>query len=253
MEIQPTQTYSYSPKFQSVYPVYHWVAETNGSYAPVLSNELSKTLNGKLVRVLNTNARSILNKITKIKHQELIFSNELEPINDKKIRQYLLKQMEKLEKEQTSLTLMQRIQNFIKKSDIDYIACPYVRTFYNRNGGIKDGKIEPLVYLLTGKDALHFEEEFGRPLGQLKSQYGTENSAELQQAKVDYWFKGLNFVKSRAKKYCKDDRIPRELHIKTETERTKTGRIKGYNTVDMAFFPVKGPKNPFELTEWAKR
>ena len=58
MQIQPTHNYSIrkqniNPQFKSAYPVIHWVAETNGSYAPVLSENLAKKLQKKLLKFLS--------------------------------------------------------------------------------------------------------------------------------------------------------------------------------------------------------
>ena len=39
--------------FKSTYPVVHWVAEANSSYAPVANLDIVKKLQGKIVRVLN--------------------------------------------------------------------------------------------------------------------------------------------------------------------------------------------------------
>ena len=51
--INPVRFNQPTINFKSAYPVVHWVAETNGSYAPALSLELVKKLQGSLVRVLN--------------------------------------------------------------------------------------------------------------------------------------------------------------------------------------------------------
>lgn len=253
MQIQPTNNFSninrnQNQQFKSVYSVVHWLAETNGSYAPVLTDDLSRKLNGKLVRVLNSNTRELWRRIENLSAQILQLNAKLDKCKDKKEISSLLKQTRKLETELASCNLMQRIKRFITRSDSDYADCPYVRAYYNRNGGIKNGGFEPIVYLLTGKDAIFFEEKFGKPIGKLKQQSGLEHSAELQSAKADYWLQGVNYVKKRSKQSLLRKGVPQELHIKAETIRNRTGKIKGYNIVDMKYFPTTGEKNPFVIT-----
>ena len=67
MQIQAINSFSniktnQNPQFKSVYPVYHWVAEANGSYAPAVTKELSETLQRKIIRFLNR-GKSITNPI----------------------------------------------------------------------------------------------------------------------------------------------------------------------------------------------
>lgn len=80
--------------FKSTYPVAHWVAETNGSFAPVSNLDLVKKLQGKLVRVLN---------------KPLIESKK--PLNPAE----------------------QKIRAYIGATDADYRNIPHVRSFYNRS------------------------------------------------------------------------------------------------------------------------
>ena len=53
MNIQPIQTNQSQTNFKSAYPVVHWVAETNGSFAPISDLPTVKKLQGKFVRILN--------------------------------------------------------------------------------------------------------------------------------------------------------------------------------------------------------
>ena len=71
----------------------HWVAETNGSYAPVANLQIVKKLQGKIIRMLN---------------KPLVSST---------------KPMEPLE---------QRLRAYIGVCDADYRNNPNVRSFYNR-------------------------------------------------------------------------------------------------------------------------
>ena len=89
MNIQPVN----NTNFKSTYPVVHWVAETNGSYAPVANLQIVKKLQGKIIRMLN---------------KPLVSST---------------KPMEPLE---------QRHRAYIGVCDADYRNNPNVRSFYNR-------------------------------------------------------------------------------------------------------------------------
>ena len=89
MNIQPVN----NTNFKSTYPVVHWVAETNGRYAPVANLQIVKKLQGKIIRMLN---------------KPLVSST---------------KPMEPLE---------QRLRAYIGVCDADYRNNPNVRSFYNR-------------------------------------------------------------------------------------------------------------------------
>ena len=54
------------PQFKSAYQVVHWVAETNGSYAPELTKVMAKKLNERIVSMLNENSATIVAKIKEI-------------------------------------------------------------------------------------------------------------------------------------------------------------------------------------------
>lgn len=250
MQIQPIQNNvprAYNTQFKSVYPVIHWVAESNASYAPALTEEFSRTLNGKLVRLLNTSSGEIVSKLNNIQQQIAILSKEIETGTNEKSKKNALKKIEELEKNRNVLSFTQKIHNFVRHNDKDYADCPHVRTFYNRNGGYRANKFEPLVYLMTGKDALRFEKEYAKPIGCLNNA-NMKFSAELQQAKHDYWRKGFDFVNKRAQQYCDKNKMPYELHVKINTNRNDSGQIKGYNIMGMGYYPSEGSNNPFVIT-----
>lgn len=215
MKIQPVQNYSTSgikktnPQFKAVYPVVHWVAETNGSYAPAMSLELTRKLQRILVGILNHSKRS--------KHGLVADSSV----------------------------------NYISKCDLDYRRNPIVRTFYNNNGGY-DKKFVPLAHLVTGKNAVDFDNLYGKAIGEAKGNAPRVNgkpiSAELKQAVKNYSLGGLEFVNDKNKKLYDNSGIEYGLHTKFQTIRSKTGKIKGYELVDVRFCPEKGPNNPFVRT-----
>lgn len=252
MQILPVQNnVNNIPQFKSVYPVVHWVAETNSSYAPALTEELSRTLNGKFVRLLNTRAAEIFAKIKEVQKQIQSVTLKINCTQDNKLKYKLEKQLAKLTEEEKSLSFIQKIRQYLGQKDKDYAETHYVRTFYNKNGGLKGNKFEPMVYLLTGKDAVLVEDKLGRPIGNLQNKLGLNNSAEIQIARHNYWKQGLNYVKERSKKQADND-IPTGLHIKMNVVRTKTGNIKGYDIVGMGFYPLEGENSPFVKTGFIK-
>ncbi len=215
MQIQPigVQTNykaSFSPNFKSCYPVTHWLAEANESYAPVLTTELAKKLQGILVRYLNASAKKYSGK---------------------------------------KAAFCQEVKDFMASTDRDYANLPFVRSFYDKKGGFKQGKITPLVYMLTGFDAKNFDRRFGLPIGSIKGSCynaGIFKSAELNMALTDYFNGGLQFVKDRSKEFCDKNKVPYGLHAKFQTLRNKSGNIKGFELMELSFCPEIGPDNPLE-------
>lgn len=129
MNIQPTQ--NYSTQFKSGFPVVHWVRETNGSYAPALTQELNVKLQKSLVRLLNSQGNNV-----------------------------------KPEK----LTLMQYVKRVISGKDEDFLRNPIARSFYNSQGGWNGQQFEPIGYILTGMHAEHMSETLGKPIGKAKNE-----------------------------------------------------------------------------------
>ncbi len=212
MNIQPINLNTYNTKntnFKSTYPVVHWVAESNGSYAPVVSMELTKKLQRILVGVLNHS------------------------------------------KKNTQGQVGNSIIDYISKCDLDYRRMPIVRTFYDRKGGF-DKKFTPFAHLITGYDAKDFDNCYGKAIGEAKAnaprRNGKPESAELKQAVIDYSLGGQKFVNNKNKKLYDNNGLEYGLHTKFQTIRSKTGKIKGYQLVDVKFCPEKGPKNPFVRT-----
>ena len=218
MQIQSISSYSSNiqnknPQFKSAYPVVHWIAESNSSYAPVLSENLSKKLQKKLLKCLSYDF------LRKMKT----------PMWDKAFEAY----------------------KYVHSKDKDFASLPVVRSFYNKDGGkFINNKFEPMSYLITGQDLVSFEEALAKPIGRIKKDSphvnGKAVSAELNIALGDYWNRGLNFVKKNSKEFYDKKGIPNELHTKFKVIRTKTGRIKNFELVGMKFLPSRGPENPFE-------
>ena len=210
MNISSVNSYQQnSMNFKSVYPVYHWVAEKGGKYAPVISEELNGKLQRDLVRYINRSGAKPKN----------------EP------------------------TLVKKIFDYLLKSDKGFLGENNNRTFYSENGGIKDGKVLPFQYLFTGKDVDKFTEALGKPIGRAiraTKQAGLSKTAEVDVTKGNYWKQGLSYAKSRAKEFMSRDGVQYALHTKYEVVRgPKSGKPK-YKLVDIKFCPENSPESPIE-------
>lgn len=215
MQIQPLQNYSVSktnfdnPQFKAVYPVVHWVAESNGSYAPVISMELTRKLQRIIVGVLNHSKKNNFGITGKA------------------------------------------VTDYVSKCDLDYRRKSVVRTFYDRNGGFNK-KFIPFAHLITGSDVQNFDNCYGKSIGEAKAsaprKHGKPVSAELKQAVIDYSLGGQKFVNNRNKFLYDNKGVEYGLHTKFQTVRSKTGKIKGYELIDVRFCPEKGESNPFVRT-----
>ena len=196
--------------FKSAYPVAHWVAETNGSFAPVSNMQLVKKLQGKLVRVLN------------------------KPLAESK------KNFNSTE---------QTIRAYIGSSDADYRNTSHVRSFYNRMTN-SSNKFVPVSYIISGNDVAVFEEKLAQNIGKAKAQakelLKKPYSEETIKALKLYNSKGLEFVKNSAKQIKDENGISYILHTKFEIIRNKLGKIKDYKLLDVRFLPASGKKNPLE-------
>jgi hypothetical protein len=65
------------PNFKQAIPVVYWVTETGGrNFTPAVTEELSRTLNTKLVRILNSSERKIFEKL-KENLKKLGINNEI--------------------------------------------------------------------------------------------------------------------------------------------------------------------------------
>lgn len=213
MNIKPTQ--KNVPQFKAAYPVVHWVRETNGSYAPAITQELNGRLQKSIVRILNNQGHDVSEeKLKKVKY----------------------------------------IKSVISGCDVDFSQKPIARSIYNIKGGWSNNKFEPIAYLVTGKDAAHLTQVFGKPIGRAKkaSSLCPKNSAEVNIALGDYFKHGLNMVKKLASNFKDEANTHYALHTKFEIIRSKTGRIKEYKFEDAKFCPEEGPNNPFVKTGYIK-
>ncbi len=196
--------------FKSTYPVVHWVAEVNGSFAPVSNLELVKKLQGKLVRVLNKP-----------------LAESKKPLNP----------------------VEQKIRAYIGTTDADYRNIPHVRSFYNRIANNLQ-KFTSVSYIISGTDVGIFEEYLAKNIGRKRAQaqelYNHPYSEKTISAVNLYNRKGLDFVKYDGSQIKDENNIAYILHTKFEIIRNKLGKIKDYKLLDVRFLPSMGAKNPLE-------
>ena len=217
MQVQSINTYfvnkaESNPQFKASYPVVHWVAETNGSYAPALTMELTKKLHRALISLMNGSKNNI---------------SELE----------------------------KSAKNYLMRCDIDYRRNKVVRSFYDNNGGWLKGKFDAISYLLTGRDAVEFDNIFGKAIGVARRDSSAMNgrqSAELMIAKGNYATNGKNYVQGKNRRLYDANGEPYSLHTKFEIKRNKNGKIKGYELVGIKFCPDNGAENPFVKLGYVK-
>jgi len=216
MNIQPFNFQHPNPTFKSAYPVVHWVRETNGSFAPVVTSELSIKLQKAIVRMLNNQGKQSA-----------------------------------LEKEH----MRNYVKQIVAASDKDYASSQKVRSFYNLKGGWGNNSFEPLGYIVSGQHAEHLTETFGKPIGRAKGslpRLNNRNSAEVNIVLGDYWHRGFNFVKRLAAKFKGADGRKKALHTKFEIIRSKTGKIKEFRLLDLKFCPAEGADSPFVRTGYLR-
>ena len=173
---------SSNTNFKSVYPVYHWF-KPKDKYVPATSMQYVKHFQRLVVSILNK--KSLLMNVK-------------------------------------SDSFLKNFVDYIASKDIDYKYTPYVRSFYNSKGGLKRDSngivydIEPNSYILTGQDAVYFENLFGKPINYVIKESNiqeTEIKRLVAQAKRAYASKGLKFVKEKQKLFVdKQTSRPLELH-----------------------------------------
>ena len=187
--------------FKSAYPVVHWVAESNGSFAPVANLKLVKRLQGKLVRVAN---KALADTKKPFKPQE------------------------------------EKIRTYLSACDVDYRNVSQVRSFYNRIEG-NFSQYAPIAYMISGKHVGIFEDYLAKNIGKAKcsakrfldNPYSPE---ALEQINL-YNNKGLDFVKKDSLQIKDKNGMTYILHTKFEIIRNSLGKIKDYKLLDVRFLP----------------
>lgn len=199
MNIQPI---SNNTNFKSTYPVVHWVAETNGSYAPVANLELTKKLQGKIVRILN---------------KKLIDTTKPMQLAEQKLRAY------------------------IGSCDIDYRNIPIVRSFYNRVYTAPN-ETKAAAYMISGRHVDDFNEYLAKNIGKekynAKQLINNPYSEKTIEAIEKYNREGLSFVENFHNMIKDRNNMTYVLHTKFEIIRNKFGKIKDYRFIDARFLPA---------------
>lgn len=196
--------------FKSTYPVVHWIAETNGSYAPVASLDITRKLQGKIVRVLNKS-----------------LAGSKKPMNAKE----------------------QNLRTYVAVCDADYRNIPIVRSFYDRISFFPQ-KFIPISYIISGKDVTQFNDLLCKNIGISKKEaiqnLSTPYSQKTQDAIATYNKLGLQFVNDKNVRIRDPQNMTYVLHTKFQIIRNKLGEIKDYVFQDARFLPETGQHSPFE-------
>ena len=205
MQIQTLQ----QPNFKATYPVVHWVAETNGSFAPVANLDTIKKLQGKLVRALN-----------KTRYDKTPTAKIAKPI-----------------------------QSYIRTKDADYNKVPRVRSFYNRVAKYDQAfePASYIISGADVKNfEENLAKNIGRAKSRARELFNAPHSFEAIEAIELYNNKGLEYVKKDSKQIKDENGIPQILHTKFEIVRNRLGKITDFKLLDIRFLPAKGNKNPLE-------
>lgn len=187
--------------FKSAYPVVHWVAESNGSYAPVANLKQVKRLQGKLVRIAN---KSLADTKRPFSPQE------------------------------------ERIRTYLSASDVDYRNISHVRSFYNKVEG-NFSQYTPIAYMISGKHVGIFEDFLAKNIGKAKWTakrfFDNPYSPEVLKTIDLYNKKGMDFVKQDSLQIKDKKGMTYILHTKFEIVRNAMGKIKDYKLLDVRFLP----------------
>lgn len=245
-QINHNQQYQQT-NFKSAFPVVHWVAEANGSYAPVAQKAV---VEGFQVRILEFLRKSLKNTYTEIKKLELTKTKK--NINEQ--------QKKEIDKKLKSLYEIfdvpaQKLRAYLASADVDYRLKPKARSYYNSIRGSVDN-FTPTSYIITGHNVADFEEKYAKELGKQKSLKKKliasgvkEEDAETPQYKTalnKYNYQGLDYVNYYPRRIKDNKGRTQVLHTKFEIERDTDGKFMGYKFVDARFLPEYGPESPFE-------
>lgn len=232
------QVYNNS-SFKAVYPVMHWVAEANGSYAPVSKLKYVQAFQEKLVSYLNTNPLLTPKEIKELTKAKLKAQKEIITEGEEKISVDSLKKIIDIPS--------QYLRAYIASCDEGYrntLRGNKVRSFYDRVTSSSNTFI-PTSYILSGEDAKEFNKRFGEEIGRNIRIYG-KDSDEVKMAKYKYNHDGLKFVKDYTRRKKDTNGRTQVLHTKFEIARNNEGEITGFNFIDARFLPEFGPESPFE-------
>ena len=260
MRILQTNNYNYQQRsFKSTYPVVHRIMY-NGAYIPQSDADIVKKLQGKLVRALNSNWNKMLQTLNKAAQQNVLkwtSSNSLDSVKSELL-------LPKTEKE--ALAIFRGRMGFY---DLDYAYAPKptpsktkkdskklinseqrVRSFYNREKGMLDGRYY-LAYMISGKDIQPFEQDLAKNIGKTKHDGITMfENAYTQEAKdaIDLYNKnGLEYVNDPEHRLKSNTTgMTYILRANFAPILNKKGKIKDYKFLSAKFVPeYTQPKNNY--------
>lgn len=230
-QYQPKQN---QPSFKSTFPVVHWIAEVNGSYAPACG-DLAEAFHEKIVSYLN---------------KKLLTPKEVKELTKKKrkldvntfVQKKELNQIEKL-KEIIDIPA-QYLRAYLNSCDVSYRLTQKMRSFHNRFQESSNEYI-PIFYYASGEHCKKLN-ELGEKIGRAYRESCGKETEKVKQAKTDYYKKGLELMRDYTN--CKKDAngARQVLHTKFQIIRNNEGEITGYRYVDARFLPEYGPESPFE-------
>ena len=200
MQIQSINNFSniknnQNPQFKSVYPVIHWLAETNGSFSPQITKEVAQEFNENIISRLNMKKPEIKQKISELIKKIDEITEKIKTARSEREKIAKEKKIEKYRRDLADLYLTKRVQNYIAGLDSEYARKPIARNFYNENGYADKYGHEAAVYIATGNDALYLD-SLGRDIGIAKR---NRDSRAIERARSDYWTKGKKMVEERRK------------------------------------------------------
>jgi len=232
------QTNKYN-SFRSTYPVVHWVAEANGSYAPMSKLKIVQGFQEKIVSYLNGNPILTPQEIKALIRAKQEIQKEVLTTGAEKLD---VKDLKKI------IDIPSQYLRAYMGCDVSYRTSTSrknaVRSFYDRVTQSSNEYI-PVSYIISGKDAVEFNNRFGKEIGRSIRLYG-KDSPEVRAAKWKYNHDGLNFVKDYSRRKKDENGMPQVLHTKFEVVRNSDGEFTGYRFVDARFLPEFGPESPFE-------
>lgn len=249
--LQTNYNYQTNTNFKSTYPVVHRII-TNGIYIPQSDSEVIRKLQSKLVRALNSSWSKMLKSLDKEALQNVykwISSFSLENIKS---------QLKLPKTEQEALAIfrgrmgfydldyayapknLKKVKKNINKTNSNDAAEQRVRTFYNREKGLLDGRYY-LTYMITGKDIKPFEDDLAKEIGKKKHEALSISddafSEEVKAAIKLYNTNGLQFVNNPEYRLkSKSSGMTYILQSNFEAIKNKAGKIY-YRFINAKFVP----------------
>lgn len=208
MQIQSVNSLYTKPSFKAAYPVIHWTCETNGSYAPVISYELTKKLQGKLVRALNKVCGLVKVDGETLRIQDYLRKTDFDYRFNQKVRSFYNPKAEESD-------VFEPISYIISGKDaVDF-----------------DTNVASNI---------------GREKHYAKTALGTPYSAEANIAINNYLNQGVKLIYNKASRIKGNDNRNCALNTKFEIIRDRNGKIKDYKLKDVRFMPETGKDSPIE-------